>query len=254
MNETEERVAGILLQLERRGSARNRAGMARYAITAPKVFGVSVTRLRDIAKRLGTDHPLALLLWETGWYEARMLAAFVDDPARVTGAQMERWTRGFDNWAICDTCCLHLFDRTPHAWRKAEIWSKRRAEFVKRAGFALVASLARHDRTSPDAPFLLALRWIEREAVDDRNFVRKAVNWALRAIGERNAKLNAAARKLAASLAASPDRAARWIGTDALRQFATPASRARVARAMKSAATGRAPRKRTRAAPRRPRR
>ncbi|MDH5234554.1 MAG: DNA alkylation repair protein [Gemmatimonadota bacterium] len=254
MNETEERVAGILLQLERRGSERNRAGMARYAITAPKVFGVPAKRLHEIATRLGTDHPLALLLWETGWHEARILAALVDDPARVTGQQMERWARDFDNWAICDTCCMRLFDRTPHAWWKAEVWGKRRAEFVKRAGFALVASLARKDRASPDAPFLLALRWVEREATDDRNFVRKAVNWALRAIGERNTRLSAAARTVAASLATSTDRTARWIGRDALRQFGTPASRARVARAMQAAAKGRAPRRRARAAPRGPRR
>lgn len=254
MNEIEERVAGLLLQLERRGSKRNRQGMARYAITAPKVFGVSVKRLRDIAKRLGTDHPLALLLWETGWYEARMLAAFVDDPARATGAQMDRWARDFDNWAICDTCCMHLFDRTPFAWRKAAIWSKRKAEFVKRAGFALVASLARHDKESGDAPFLEALGWIEREATDERNFVRKAVNWALRTIGERNRALHRAALTVATRLAASPDKTARWIGKDALRQFATPASRARVARAEKATAKGRPPRARARAAPRRPRR
>lgn len=133
MNESEERVAGILLQLERRGSKRNRAGMAPYAITSPRIFGVSAKRIHDIAKRVGTDHPLALCLWESGWHEARIFAALIDDPARVTGPQMERWARDFDNWAICDTCCMHLFDRTPHAWRKAAAWSKREEEFVKRA-------------------------------------------------------------------------------------------------------------------------
>ena len=124
MTEIEERVAGLLRQLERRGSKRNRDGMARYAITAEKVFGVSVAKLRDIAKRVGRNHALAL--WETGLYEARMLAAFIADPAKLTSAQMERWVRGFDNWAICDTCCMHLFHRSPLAWQKARVWGDER--------------------------------------------------------------------------------------------------------------------------------
>ncbi len=233
MTELEERAAGILLQLERRGSKRNRDGMARYGLTAEKVFGVSVARLHDIARRVGKNHALALLLWESGWYEARMLAALIDEPSRVTVRQMDRWARDFENWGICDTCCMHLFDRTPHAWGRAEAWSRRKAEFVKRAGFALVASLARHDKEAGDEPFLRALAWIEREAHDDRNFVKKAVNWALRAIAERNTRLNRAALAVARRLAARPEAPARWIGTDALRQLRTPASRARLARTTK---------------------
>jgi len=229
MKPAPDRVREVLTSLERKGTKKNRDGMARYAIVAPKVFGVSVGTLRDLGKQLGRDHELALALWETEWYEARMLAAFVDDPARVTAAQMDRWTRDFDNWAICDTLCFHLFDKTPHAWRKIDQWSKRREEFVKRAGFALLASVALHDKKEADAPFLKSLNLIEREATDERNFVKKAVNWALRTIGGRNKKLNAAATDTARRLAESDDATARWVGKDALRAFAGPAMQKRIA-------------------------
>jgi 3-methyladenine DNA glycosylase AlkD len=217
----DERVRQILATFERLGTKRNREGMARYAITAPKVFGVSVATIRDIGKRTGRSHELAEALWKTGWYEARMLAPFVDEPARVTPAQMDRWARDFDNWAICDALCFHLFDRTPHAWRKIGQWSGRRAEFVKRAAFALLASVALHDRTAPDAPFLRTLPLIERAAADDRNFVKKGVSWALRGVGRRNPRLNAAAIAVARRLAAAPEPSARWIGKDALRELTT---------------------------------
>ncbi len=226
----QERVAGVLAWLERRGSARNREGMARYGIVAPKVFGVSVSALQQLAKRLGRDHELAMALWDTGWYEARMLTAFVDEPDRVTAAEMDRRARDFDNWAICDAVCMHLFDRTPHAWRKVEQWSTKRGEFVRRAAFALLASLALHDKGAPDAPFVKALGLVERAAVDERNFVKKGVSWALRAIGRRNAALHARAMAVAERLAAMDDRAARWVGKDALRDLSKPAVRARVAK------------------------
>jgi 3-methyladenine DNA glycosylase AlkD len=203
--------------------------MARYGIVAPKVFGVSVSALQQLAKRVGRDHDLAAALWETGWYEARMLTAFVDDPARVTPAQMDRWARDFDNWAICDTVCFHLFDRTPHAWRKVEVWSDRRAEFVRRAAFALLAGLALHDKTTGDDPFLRSLAWIERAASDDRNFVKKGVSWALRTIGRRNPALNAAAVDTARRLVDSPEPAARWIGRGGLKELTSPAVRKRLA-------------------------
>jgi 3-methyladenine DNA glycosylase AlkD len=220
----------VLAWLERRGSKRNRDGMARYAIVAPKVFGVSVGTLRHLSKTLGTDPRLAAALWKSGWYEARMLAAFIDDPASITAAEMDRRAKDFDNWAICDTLCFHLFDKSPHAWKKIAQWRRSREEFVKRAAFALLASVALHDKSAPDAPFNTSLAWIERAAADDRNFVKKAVNWALRGIGERNRHLHAAARETAQRLAASPLASARWIGKDALRQWATPAARARLAR------------------------
>ena len=211
--------------------------MARYAIPSDKAFGVSVGTMKKLAKRLGRNHELAAALWETGWYEARMLASFVDDPARVTSAQMDRWCRDFDNWAICDTACFHLFDRTPHAWRKVAQWSGRRDEFVKRAAFALLWSLTVHDKSAGDEPFAKGLLFIERAATDERNFVKKAVNMALRAIGKRNRPLNAAAVSVARRLADSPDATARWIGKDALRELTSSAVTRRLA-ARRSAARG----------------
>src|SRR5262245_40224266 len=205
-------VARTLAWLKRRGTRANRLGMARYAIVSDKAFGVSVGDLRRWGNSLGRDHDLAKELWDTGWYEARMLASFVDEPARVTPAQMDRWCKDFDNWAICDTVCFHLFDRTPHAWTKVEAWSRRKDEFVKRAAFALLASLALHDKDAADAPFVRCLPIIEREAKDERNFVKKSVSWALRAVGERRVALYEKAEALARRLAASPDKTSRWVG------------------------------------------
>lgn len=216
-------VGQALAWLKRRGTRRNRDGMARYAIVAPKVFGVSVSDIRGLARQIGHDQQMADALWKTGWYEARMLAAFVAEPARVTPAQMDRWARDFDNWAICDTLCFHLFDRSPHAWKKIAQWSRRREEFVKRAGFALLASLALHDTRAPDAPFVKALAIVERTAADDRNFVKKGVSWALRGVGRRNAALHARAAAVARRLAGSPSAGARWAGKDALRELTSAA-------------------------------
>lgn len=223
------RVRHILATLERRGTKRNREGMARYAIIAPKAFGVSVATIRDIGKQTGRSHELAEALWKTGWYEARMLAPFVDEPARVTPAQMDRWARDFDNWAIVDTLCFHLFDRSPHAWKMIGPWSRRREEFVRRAAFALLACVALHDKETGDAPFLRSLALVERAARDDRNFVMKGVSWALRAVGRRSPALHTAGVKLARKLAASADPAARWVGRDALRELLRPAVRRQVA-------------------------
>jgi 3-methyladenine DNA glycosylase AlkD len=222
-------VQSVLTWLERRGTKANRDGMARYAIEAEKVFGVSVGSLRQHAKRLGRSHELAAALWDTGWYEARMLATFLDEPDRVTPAQMDRWCRAFDNWAICDTACFHLYDRTPYAWSKVEKWAGRREEFVKRAAFALLASLSVHDKRAPDEPFLRGLALVEEAATDERNFVKKAVNWALRSIGKRNQELNAAAVIVSQRLAASPEPAARWVGKDALRELTSAGVRSRLA-------------------------
>ena len=212
----------VLAWLERRGSRRNRDGMARYGIVAPRAFGVSMGTMQQLARRLGRDHALAVALWKTGWHETRILTSFVDEPERVTSAQMDRWARDFNNWAVCDTLCFRLFDRTPYAWRKVAPWCRRREEFVRRAGFALVASLALHDKTAPDARFRRCLPLIERCAVDERNFVKKGANWALRAVGRRSPALNAAAIRTARRLAASPSHAARWVGRDALRELTSP--------------------------------
>jgi 3-methyladenine DNA glycosylase AlkD len=233
----ETAVKAALSSLEQMSTQRDRENLARFGITASKAFGVSMANMQGLAKRLGRSHELAAALWDTGWYEARTLTSFVDEPSRVTPAQMDRWCRDFDNWAICDTLCFHLFDRTPHAWAKVAQWSGGRGEFVKRAAFALIASLALHDKTAGDAPFAESLLLIERAATDERNFVKTGVNWALRAVGRRNPALHRAAVTVARRLAASPASAARWVGKDALRELTSPvvkrrlAARRRVARA-----------------------
>ena len=218
----EHAVQEALSSLRKMSTRQTREGMARFAIPSEKALGVRVGDIRRLAKQLGRNHELAKALWHTGIYEARMLTAFIAEPARVTPSQMDRWCRDFDNWALCDTLCFHLFDRTPHAFAKVEEWSDRRAEFEKRAAFALLASVAGHDKTAGDESFLATLPLIERAATDERNFVKKGVSWALRHIGGRNRTLNVAAVELAERLAASPNAAARWIGKDALREITTP--------------------------------
>src|SRR5688572_5948709 len=173
--------------LKRHGTKKTRDGFARYGIVAKKAFGVTVADIQRIAGQVGTSHELAEALWKTGWYEARLLAAFVDEAERVTPAQMDRWCRDFDNWGICDTVCFKLFDRSPHAFAKVRQWSRFKDEFAKRGAFALLASLALHDKTSNNEAFLQCLPLTEQAARDDRNFVKKAVSWALRAVGGRNA-------------------------------------------------------------------
>ncbi len=223
-------VQAVLADLKRLATKKVRDGMARYGLPSDKALGVPVGVMQKLAKRLGPNHELAAALWDTGWYEARMLAGFVDEPQRVTPAQMERWCRDFDNWGICDTVCFHLFDRTPHAWGKVEPWSRRRAEFEKRAGFVLMACLAGHDKAAADAQFLVLLPLIEAGAHDERNFVKKGVSWALRMIGRRNRALNAAALAVARRLSESDEAGCRWVGKDALRELASPKVRSRLAR------------------------
>ena len=221
-------LATVLEWLERNGSQAGRDGMARYAIPSDKAFGISVGALRQQAKQVGRNHELAAALWDSGWYEARLLAIFIDDPAVVSAAQMDRWCRDFDSWAVCDTACFHLFARTPHAWRKVAQWSRRRDEFVKRAAFALLASLCLHDKKAGDDSFIEGLRLVEQAAGDERNFVKKAVNWALRTIGKRNPQLHAAAVTVAQRLAAGESATPRWVGKDALRDLASPATTRRL--------------------------
>jgi 3-methyladenine DNA glycosylase AlkD len=218
----EEEVQAALSWLEEKSTQHDRENLARFGITASQAFGVSMANIKGLAKSLGRSHELAAALWDTGWYEARLLTSFVDEPARVTPEQMDRWCYDFDNWGICDTVCFHLFDRTPHAWAKVEQWSDKGEEFVKRAAFALLASLALHDKRTGDEPFLESLPLIERAATDERNFVKKGVSWALRSVGRRNPALNAAAVEVARRLAASPEPAARWVGKDTLRDLTRP--------------------------------
>lgn len=217
----EDQVRDALARLEKMSTKTIRQGMTRYGIvTADKTLGVSMANVRMLAKSLGRDHKLAEALWNTRVYEARMLTAFVGEPERVTAAQMDRWARGFDNWATCDALCFHLFDRTPHAFAMVEKWSGSEKEFVKRAAFALLASLALHRKELDDAFFIDGLPLIERAATDERNFVKKGVSWALRGIGKRRSPaLKTAALKTAKRLAASSHPAARWIGKDAQREL-----------------------------------
>jgi 3-methyladenine DNA glycosylase AlkD len=222
-NEVKNQVQAALSSLDQMSTQRDRENLARFGITANKAFGVSMVNIQALAKRLGRSHELAAALWDTGWYEARLLTSFVDEPARVTSAQMDRWCRDFDNWGICDTVCFKLFDQTPHAWAKVAQWSDRRGEFVKRAAFALLASLALHDKSAGDEPFVESLALIERAATDERNFVKKGVSWALRGVGRRNASLNAAAVTVARRLAASSEPAPRWVGREALKELTSRA-------------------------------
>ncbi len=221
----------ILDWLERTGTQETIDGMARYAIPSAGAFGVPVGELRKEAKRIGRSHDLALALWDMGRYEARLLAAFVDEPARVTASQMDRWCGEFDSWAVCDTVCFHLFDRAPGAWGRIRPWARRKDEFQKRAAFALLWGLTVHDRAAPDDAFLACLPVIEEAALDDRNFVKKGVDMALRAIGKRNAALNTAAIATAQRLAGSDDPAARWVGRKTLKELTGPAVRHRLGKA-----------------------
>ena len=220
----------VLKWLEKKGTRRYKDGLARYGIVAPKAFGVPVGSMLKFAKQHGKDHALAAELWESGWYEARMLAAMIDDPKQVTRRQMDAWARDFDNWGVCDTVCWHLFDYTPFAWEMLRKWCTSPREFVKRAAFAMMAGQAGHNKTATDAEFLKLLPLIEKGARDERNFVKKAVSWALRRIGSRSLPLHAAAVTLAKGLAASDPAPSRWVGKDALRELASPKVRARLAR------------------------
>jgi len=206
------------------------AGMARFGIRARKVYGLSAPVLRKLAREVGKDHMLAQRLWATGIHDARELAALVDDPLQVSEEQMERWARGFDNWAVCDGACIHLFRSSPLARRKCVEWSSRREEFVKRAAFALMAGLAVGDKSAPDEVFLRFLPIIERESRDARNFVKKAVNWALRQIGKRNRRLNRAAIRAAREIHRLDCPSARWIASDALRELQSRAVQKRLKR------------------------
>jgi 3-methyladenine DNA glycosylase AlkD len=222
------RVASALRWLKDHSSKSVRDGMSRYAIPNEHALGVRMGDIQKLARQLGRDHALALALWKSGVYEAQMLAAYVDEPARVTPGQMDTQARAFDNWAICDTLCFALWVQTPHAFAKIRQWAASRHEFVKRASFALLASVALKNKDAPDKEFVRSLALIEKAATDDRNFVKKAVNWALRGIGSRNPALNQAALALAEKLARAEEPAPRWVGKDALRQLRSAATQRRL--------------------------
>jgi 3-methyladenine DNA glycosylase AlkD len=203
-------------------------GMARFGINPKNTYGVSIPVLRKMAKQIGQNHLLAQRLWNSGIHEARILAGMIDLPEEVTEKQMEKWVREFDSWDVCDQVCSNLFDKTKFAIQKAMDWSERGEAFVKRAGFVLMAALAVHDKETGDEAFLKFLPIIKREARDERNFVKKAVNWALRQIGKRNLPLNRMAIKTAKEIQGIDSRAAKWIASDAIRELTSEAVRKRL--------------------------
>lgn len=209
----------VMKELKSHANPKNVEGMARFGISPKNTLGISIPILRNMAKKAGTDHDLALKLWATGVHEARILACLVDDPKAVTERQMENWVNEFDSWDVCDQCCGSLFDKTEYAHRKAIEWANRKEEFVKRAGFAMMAVLAWHDKDAKDGSFLKFLPIIVKGATDERNFVKKAVNWALRQIGKRNRVLNMKAIETSKKIQLIDSKSARWIASDALREL-----------------------------------
>lgn len=218
-----ERRGAALAALRAQARPGELAGMARFGLNPAKRLGVAVPTLRRLARELGRDHELASALWATAIPDAQILAAFIAEPARLTAEQMDAWTRGMASWDVCDQACSNAFAHCPDlAWTRVPIWAAQQgegAEFVRRAAFALLAALAVHDRAAPDERFLTALPLIEAAASDERNFVKKAVNWALRQIGKRNAGLLGPAIACAERLREQPSRSARWIAADALREL-----------------------------------
>jgi 3-methyladenine DNA glycosylase AlkD len=209
----------LLSVLRAHANPANVAGMARYGINSKDTLGVPMPVLRKLAKEAGRSHELAAELWASGIHEARILATLIDDPARVTGRQMDRWVSDLDSWDVCDQACQNLFRYTPSAFAKAAQWARARREFVRRAGFSLMAGLAVKARIASDAQFETFFPLIAEAAVDGRNMVKKAVNWALRQIGKRNPALCAKAIALAEQIRNRDCRAARWVAADALREL-----------------------------------
>jgi len=223
-------VKDVLDKLQSKAQPEQLKGMAKYGMTVEQRLGVSVPDMRKLAKEIGRDHKLALDLWRTGIAEARIVAAMVGDPAKLTEEQMEDWVKGINSWDVCDQVCMNLFEKNQLAWKKIVDWSEREEEFVKRTAFSLIACLAWHDKKASDEKFIELLPVIIREATDERNFVKKAVNWALRNIGKRNLKLNRAAVNAAKEIQRLDSKAARWVASDAIRELESDAIQSRLRR------------------------
>lgn len=221
-------VAQVLKELESQARPDRVAGTARYGMTAERRLGVSVPEMRRIAKQVGKDHDLALGLWQTGIPEARIVAAMVDRPAELTDRQMDEWVVGFNSWDVCDQVCMNLFEKSPLAWKKIVEWSEREEEYVKRAAYALIACLAWHDKKAGDEKFIALFPVIKRGATDERNYVRKAVSWALRNIGKRNKALNEAALAVAGEIGRIDSRTARWVALDVRKELGSEAVQKRL--------------------------
>jgi 3-methyladenine DNA glycosylase AlkD len=209
----------IILKLQSRSNPENVKGMARYGINPKNNLGISIYQLRPLAKEIGRNHPLALKLWDSKIHDARLLACFIDDPKKVTADQMDTWAEDFDSWDICDQACTSLFDLSPLAYEKVYQWADHEKEFVKRGAFSLIAGLAVHDKTATDKKFEDFLPIIIKHSVDERNYVKKAVNWALRNIGKRNLHLNKRAIETAKEIQKINSKSARWIASDAIREL-----------------------------------
>jgi 3-methyladenine DNA glycosylase AlkD len=209
----------VLEKLKSMANPENLEGMARYGINPKNNLGISIYKLRSLAKDIGKNHELALKLWESGIHDARLLACFVEDPSKVTGKQMDSWAKDFDSWDVCDQACTSLFDLTPFARSKVVEWAERDEEFVKRGAFSLIAGLAVHDKKADDSKFEDFFPIIKRESIDERNYVKKSVNWALRNIGKRNIALNKKAVKTAREIQKIDSKTARWIASDSIREL-----------------------------------
>ncbi|MGB6874320.1 MAG: DNA alkylation repair protein [Dehalococcoidia bacterium] len=223
-------VKDVLDKLQSKAQPEQLKGMAKYGMTVEQRLGVSVPDMRKLAKEIGRDHKLALDLWRTGIAEARILAAMVGDPDKLTEEQMEDWVKGINSWDVCDQVCMNLFEKNQLAWKKIVDWSEREEEFVKRTAFSLIACLAWHDKKTSDEKFIELLPVIIRGATDERNFVKKAVNWALRNIGKRNLNLNEAAINTAKEIQQLDSKAARWVASDAIRELESDAIQSRLRR------------------------
>ena len=223
-------VKDVLHRLQGKAQPEQLKGMAKYGMAVERRLGVSVPDMRKLAKEIGKDHKLALDLWRTGIAEARIVAGMVGDPAKLTDEQMEDWVKDIDSWDVCDQVCMNLFEKNQLAWKKIIDWSEREEEFVKRTAFSLIACLAWHDKKASDEKFIELLPVIIREATDERNFVKKAVNWALRNIGKRNLKLNKAAINTAKEIKRLDSKAARWVASDTLRELESDAIQSRLRR------------------------
>jgi len=221
-------VKDVLDKLESKAQPEQLKGMAKYGMTVERRLGVSVPELRKLAKEIGKNHKLALDLWRTGIAEARILAGMVDDPAELTEEQMEDWVKDIDSWDVCDQVCMNLFEKSQLAWKKIIDWSEREEEFVKRTAFSLIACLAWHDKKASDEKLIESLPVIRRGSTDERNFVKKAVNWALRNIGKRNLRLNQVVINTAKEMQRLDSKAARWIAADAIRELESDAIQRRL--------------------------
>ena len=221
-------VKNVLDKLQVKAQPERLTGMAKYGMTVDQRLGVSVPDIRKLAKEIGRDHKLALALWRTGIAEARIMAAMVGDPDKLTEEQMEDWVKSINSWDICDEVCMNLFEKNQLAWKKIADWAEREEEFVKRTAFSLIACLAWHDKKTSDEKFIELLPIIVQGAADDRNFVKKAVNWALRNIGKRNLNLNSAAINAAKEIKRLDSKATRWIASDTLRELESEAIQSRL--------------------------